>query len=285
MDKSVYDVTLKLNDGASYTLSKLGYDTSIFIEKIEGNIRALRDRTIAVLKELDLTLSTTQAAQLSKLIPEGAAASMGAIASIAPSFAAALEKRIMGTRAASSYAVFKELCDPANIWVGFKKKEARDEEPSEEEEEEEQSDYLFWMIAPSPCGKYVAVEFGEENTATFVSRTDTSKCIAGQLNRALEAINFRREVIRLTDEELRKPEYAVYYMAAKRTSSLQFIRKNFVARIIHSNPEAWKRKLLETWSGGRTEQSGGGDGTKFCGTCGAPLEADKKFCGGCGAKL
>jgi hypothetical protein len=74
-----------------------------------------------------------------------------------------------------------------------------------------------------------------------------------QLNRALEAISFKREVIRLTDDELLKPEYAEYYMAAKRTASLQFIRKNFIGRLIHSSPEAWERKLKEVWSGGKAE--------------------------------
>jgi hypothetical protein len=55
----------------------------------------------------------------------------------------------------------------------------------------------------------------------------------------------------MTDAELRKPENADYYMAAKRTASLQFIRSNFTGRVIHSSPESWKRKLMELWSGTR----------------------------------
>jgi hypothetical protein len=64
----------------------------------------------------------------------------------------------------------------------------------------------------------------------------------------LEAIAFKREVIRLTNEELRKPENADYYMAAKRTTALQFIRANFIGRVIHTGADAWKRKLAEMWS-------------------------------------
>jgi hypothetical protein len=74
------------------------------------------------------------------------------------------------------------------------------------------------------------------------------EAFARQLNRALEAIAWGREVIRLTDDELRKPENADYYMAAKRTAALQFVRANFAGRVIHSSPEAWKKKLTEMWS-------------------------------------
>jgi hypothetical protein len=113
--------------------------------------------------------------------------------------------------------------------------------------------YLLWLIAPSPDGQFAAVEFCEANSATFVYRTGGNfPVFAGQLNRALEAIRFRREVIRLTDAELQKPENADYYMAAKRTAALQFIRSRFTGRIIHSSTESWKRKLLEQW---KTDQT------------------------------
>jgi hypothetical protein len=93
------------------------------------------------------------------------------------------------------------------------------------------------------------VEFAEADSATFVHRTGGDFGIfARQINRALEAINFKREVIRMSDEELQKPENVDYYMAAKRTGSLQFVRSNFVGRVIHSSMENWKCKLTELWS-------------------------------------
>jgi len=59
---------------------------------------------------------------------------------------------------------------------------------------------------------------------------------------------FRQDLTRfLTDEELREPDNADYYMAAKRTAALQFVRSNFVGRIIHASTESWKRKLMEIW--------------------------------------
>jgi hypothetical protein len=56
-------------------------------------------------------------------------------------------------------------------------------------------------------------------------------------------------VIRLSDEELQKPENADYYMAQKRTPALQFVRKCFVGRVIHASADSWRRKLTELWGG------------------------------------
>ncbi|MCL1811225.1 MAG: hypothetical protein FWG41_03275 [Methanomassiliicoccaceae archaeon] len=257
LEKGAFEFKLKLNTGEEYTFSKLGHGTEPFADAVEKNIRAMRDRTIAAVKELDPSMTMTQASQIAKLMPEGAAAQIGQLAAIAPSFAAAVEAKISQTRAASSYNAFKELCDPAMMWIGFKKNEfpldgANGETPPDDESTDAEPDpYLFWMIAPSPNGQYAAVEFAVqpgEGAATFVYRTggDFSRS-AIQLNRALEAINFRREVIRLNEEELLKPENADYYMAAKRTASLQYVRDNFVGRVIHSSQESWKRKLMELW--------------------------------------
>jgi len=94
------------------------------------------------------------------------------------------------------------------------------------------------------------VEFSEADTATFVYCTDGDfHAFARRINRALEAIAFKREVIRLTDDDLRKPENDTYYMANKRTAALQFVRAKFKGRAIHSSPESWKRNLLACFEG------------------------------------
>jgi hypothetical protein len=333
MDKGDYELTLRLSTGARYTFAKLGYDTAPFADALEKQIRALREKSLATIKELDPSLTAAQASRLAKFMPEGAAVPIGQLETIAPSFAAAVEAKLTETRAADSYKAFKELCDPARIWVGFKKNDARTDGAGaagglpgmiggvgamlggltgngdnplaalsnltggaatlESENAPKPDPYLFWLIVPSRDNRYAAVEFAVlpgESAATFVYRTGGDfSLFAARLNRALEAINFKREVVRLTDEELRKPGNADYYMAAKRTASLQFIRTNFTGRVIHSSPEAWKRKLTELWSGksAQSNEAQVKDETakpKFCGQCGAAI-ANTKFCAGCGAKL
>jgi ribosomal protein L40E len=363
MDKGDYALTLRLDTGESYTYSKLGYDTAPIEAAVEKQIRALREKSLAAVKELDPTLTAAQASGIAKLMPEGAAAQFGRLTAIAPSFTAALEREIAETcqpgsgRAAEYYKAFKELCDPAQIYVGFIKNETTEEsaagglpgalggglggmlggnplgfgapaksqdfvgrggaterasfspqggnEQSAVRDDEggltggnnaEDSEieapppnpYLFWLIAPSPDGQFATAEFSEADTATFVYRTNGDfEAFARQLNRALEAIAWGREVMRLTDEELRKPENADYYMAAKRTAALQFVRANFAGRVIHSNPEAWKKKLTEMWSGASVadEIPKPQNKPRFCGQCGSELSPGAKFCGKCGSRL
>lgn len=258
MDKGDYNLTLRLDSTScqnvceSYSYSKLGYDTAPFELAVEKQIRALHEKTLAAVKNIDLSLTVSQALRLAKLMPEGAAAPIGQISAISPSFLAALEERICNTRAAQTYKVFKELSMPESIYIGFRKNELMPEDIEESEDEEcadVSSSYLLWFIASSRNGQYATVEFAEADTASFVYRTAGNfDSFAKQLNRALEAISFKREVIRLTDKELHKAEYADYLMALNYTSALKFIRENFVGRIIHTNIEAWKRKLLELWS-------------------------------------
>jgi len=277
LDKGEFQMTLTLDTGEKYLWGRLGYDTAPFTEAVEKQIRALREKTLAAVKEIDPTIDTAQASKLANLVPQGAAASLGQLAAISPSFAKALETKIADTRAAETYKHFKSICDPSKIYIGFRKnadaEEGDTEAPAgmagltgeageeitgqldgslvmdtEEVADETPDPYLLWLIAPSPNGQYAAVEFAEPNSATFVYRTGGDfDGFAGKLNKALEAIDFKREVIRLTDDELRKPENADYYMAAKRTAALGFIRANFKGRAIHSNPEAWKRKVNELW--------------------------------------
>ena len=330
LDKGDFSTTLMLDTGESYTFAKLGYDTAPFTDAVEKQIRKLREESLTAVKDIDPSLPTAPASQLAKLMPRGAAAPIGQIAGIAPSFVTALEGKIAATRAAESYTVFKELCDPTQIWVGFRKNEtAKDaggtmpggamadgaasddlsdgngsvdaingSDDNGGQNEAAPDPFLLWLIAPSPDGLFAAVEFAEANSATFVYRTGGDfTAFARQINRALEAIDFKREVIRLSDEELRKPENADYYMADKRTAALQYVRGAFTGRVIHASLESWKRKLTELWSPGKTVAGStptsstiespdpARTGSKFCGQCGAALAPGMKFCGSCGAKV
>ena len=295
MDKGEFELTLKLDTGESYTWARLGYDTVPFADAVEKQIRAQREKTLAAVMEIDPTLGMAQASQLARVVPRGAAAAFGTLAGIAPSFAAALEAKIAATRAAGTYQVFKELCEPAKIYAGFRKNEivaggaavavspggdaatggaessgdaaaggaigvgiagdsavndALTPEAGDAGAGPAPDPYLLWLIVPSPDGRYAAVEFAEADSATFVYKTGGDfDAFARMLNRSLEAIDFKREVIRLSDEELRKPENADYYMASKRTAALRFIRSMFVDRVIHSSADAWKSKLTGLWSG------------------------------------
>lgn len=97
--------------------------------------------------------------------------------------------------------------------------------------------YRLWLIAPVRAGGATAVEFagrGQDAAATFVYRHDgPGAAFAAQLNRALEAVAFAREPIRLDDDALTDPRYARYRMAVQRNTALQLVRRCLVARVVH----------------------------------------------------
>lgn len=281
MDRGSYTLTLRLGAEDLYAFQKLGYDTEPFAGAIEKQIRLLRERSLATIRELDPALTSAQSSAIAKLMPEGVAAQMGRLSAIAPSFVSAVEASLDSSRASATYKAFQKLCDPAQIWVGIKKKNGASDDAqtvgegsgagvpdglaagaaipgamqvlleggSEGAADMSGTSHMLWLIAPSPDGSSCAVEFvgdAGDAAATFVYRLGGDfDHFASKLNRALEAIDFRREPIRLTDEELMKPAYQDYRMAVERNPALQFVRSRFVGRVIHSG--SWEANLQRLW--------------------------------------
>jgi hypothetical protein len=65
------------------------------------------------------------------------------------------------------------------------------------------------------------------------------------LNYSMLSINFRREPVYLSDEQLKKPQYLKYQYAVERLPSLRLLRKHFIGRIIHSSTEQWKKDVMD----------------------------------------
>ena len=322
IEKSDFELTLKLA-GDKYSLRRMGYDTDSFIMSVEKQMRAMREKTLKAVRELDPTLSQLQAAEISRLMPLGAAAPMGKLGEISPSFIEMLEKKLGNSRAANTYKVFCELCDPSQIYIGFKK----DETPAAAEGDGisnvlgglsdklggldagdillfggdnpvPRDPYMLWLVVPSPDGHSCAVEFaGDMNdaAATFVYRFDGDfNDFARRLNLALEAISFKREVISLSEAELSSPDYVHYRMAVQRNAALKLVRSAFVGRVIHLGN--WRQKLETLWTGGTLPAATRvtpkpvpkaantiAAQMRFCTSCGAEQKTGARFCGKCGA--
>ena len=237
MEKDGFALALRLDTGESYRFMKLGYDTAPFAQNIEKCLYDLRENALKAVRELDGSLNPSQLSAIAKRMPEGAAAPLGCLYNIAPSFAAAVEDRIAVSRVADEYLALKEIGGFMRICVGMKSGLAG-----------EDSENILWLIAPGQKHGTAAVELvtsEETAAATFIyhgfSDWDTFR---RRLNQAMEAIGFRREVIRLTDDELTRPDYADMAMAVRRNGALRFIRSHFAGRVIHSSPEHWKRELF-----------------------------------------
>jgi hypothetical protein len=63
------------------------------------------------------------------------------------------------------------------------------------------------------------------------------------INNAMIDVNFRREPIFLSEEQLDDTKYVQYRFAIKRMPSLRMLRSLFIGRVIHSSHEHWKSNV------------------------------------------
>jgi len=230
---------ISMDNGDSYKLIRIGHDLAPFKKALEAQLIALRERTLSMVRSLCDGLDTKESLTIAKMIPEGIAAPVRDLAKISDRFVEAMEARIAESHASESYVVLKDVCDLGSVCVGIKTELAGDNN----------DEGIIWMIAPGNVKGVAAVELAvAEDTAaaTFIYRFDNEwDRFKRDLNRAMEAIDFKRRVISLTEEELTKEEFSDYAMAVKRTAALRFIRGCFTGRVIHSTPESWKRDIFK----------------------------------------
>jgi hypothetical protein len=60
------------------------------------------------------------------------------------------------------------------------------------------------------------------------------------VNRSMIEVNFRREPIYLTENQLESTEYTQYRFAIAKIPSLRTLRDRFVGRVIHSSQDQWR---------------------------------------------
>ena len=68
------------------------------------------------------------------------------------------------------------------------------------------------------------------------------------INRSMIEINFRREPIYLTENQLESTQYTQYRFAISKIPSLKTLRNQFVGRVIHASPEQWKKDVTSLLS-------------------------------------
>ncbi|HUK85501.1 MAG TPA: hypothetical protein VLU95_06545 [Candidatus Acidoferrum sp.] len=63
-------------------------------------------------------------------------------------------------------------------------------------------------------------------------------------NRSMIEINFRREPIYLTENQLESTQYTQYRFAISKIPSLKALRDQFIGRVIHASQEQWKADVI-----------------------------------------
>jgi hypothetical protein len=66
-----------------------------------------------------------------------------------------------------------------------------------------------------------------------------------KINRHLITVNFRREPIYLTNEQLNSTAYVGYQRTISKVPSLRELRRLFIGRVMHYSPEQWKEAVIQ----------------------------------------
>ena len=260
MIRAEYGVTVTLVTGESYTFSKMGHHAEYFGQCLTDRLRTLREKNLKWIKGIDDTLTTVQASAVMKLTQEGLSAPIGKLRSIAPSFTAELEKIISDSRLRDTYPVLKQICAEHRLYVGLKPADMKEPEAAAITEtktgevatdsdckEKRAPEPILWLVAYDESLKNAAVELAlpdDEAAATYLYRVQGGwQRFACQIDRAMEAVGFRRELISLPDDKFSAQKYAGYAMAIKRTQSLRLIRSCFMGRLMHSSAHRWRLEI------------------------------------------
>ncbi len=322
MNNADYTITLKLKTDECYSFSKLGYDTSSFVRHIEDNIRALRDKSTDYAKELDNSLTSAQAASAGGLLIGAIATDIKLLKARLPEFSEFVERKLRESRIHQYYKLLSEIGDTDLMRVGIRPipvlsedattilpgislenmtqviqklmNRSTETEGNEAELEEKPPEPMLWIIIPSKDKSRIILEMAlpdDEASATYIFDTNGDFAKVSELiSRVLEATNFQREFITLTDDKLVKNESR--RILVSRTPAIAELRSYFIGRVIHASETSWKRGILKYMQSANNDGSITEDtaventsNVGFCTNCGAPKNASAKFCGTCGSKF
>ena len=311
-----YTYELQMHSGERICLSKLGREMDILDRQMTEQLHKLGKKTLEWQKEVAPDISSMQAAYVAGLMPYGRGAQFQKIVEMAPGFSSAIDKQMKESRMAKTYPWLLELCGGQDFWTGILPAPNQDsllgnmeclqdgnldlsklsgllnankDESTSETMPEKKTETVLWMLVPDKAKRIAAVELSlteNEAAATYIYRIPGAwEDFAIQIDRALEAGEFDRQLIQLSEEQLRLPENLGKRMLVKRTPALELLRKQFAGRAIHTSMDRWK-KDIETCCNNTCITSSEKEKVmeKHCVTCGAKLQAGVKFCGQCGTR-
>ncbi len=260
---------------------------------------------MSFIRALDSSIGMSEAVEVARLMPSDQVVCFDKLEAEYPSLAKVVREIIKSSRIADSFEMLQSIGDNTQLMVGIKegpaekvesqKKgtlsgEEHNEESPAPEQKEEKPEYTIWIIAPGKDHKAAAVELAlpGEQSATYLYRTEGNfDELVSIINRALEAVSFRREFIMLAEDKLQSDKYDEYRMLLERTPVLKLLRERFLTRVIHASPEKWKADIL---AGLKLPSDDAikpqeNKSPKYCASCGASLQEGVKFCSGCGARI
>jgi len=254
-----YKLILETDYGDSYLLSRMGKELDTCYKMLNDLIKALSVKTQLSLQELLPIYDSSVIRKITKLMKDGRAARHMDIDLISPGIWTELEKKLDTFGMKEEYEYLASLGHSERMCIGMKRglmgdltKEyiwflipifsadtARPGNAIAMEataaEGSGRATYFFKIMEPSIYKNLI----NQEELQAVVDKS------LKQINRDLISVNFRREPIYLTDEQLDSAAYVAYRRAVSKVPSLQELRRLFIGRVIHSSLEQWKASITQ----------------------------------------
>ena len=250
-----FSLNILLDLGEKLTLTMMGGRFEELKSDIERLIEEMYQRTAEMLKEyFPKGVSEWTILQLSRVLKQGKATRKSEIEEISPDLWGVLQRIIFKRpdeessqepdeerKAAFDYLL--SLAGPENTYIGI-----RESFTSSEEELKP----IFWFLVAFPKENAIASEVtNEEGHATYFFRIkedgkpspDDVKRKVKEINRSMQALNFRRDVIRASDDEIKSDKFSRYRVALRKLPYLNRIRQDFIDRAIHTSEESWRKEV------------------------------------------
>ena len=253
-----YSVYVETELGERFVFSQMGEKRDFFNRSLSEAMNELSARTQSLINEIIPQLDSISTRRLVRLLREGKAAEKAEIDKVTGRFWPPLEAKAKAMGLRDSYDFLKEIGQAERICLGVKRGLSRNEA----------EDYVWFLVPiygvdPSSPGNAVALEATtgiDEGRATYFFRLMNRKKynsakdlqslhqefdrFLGAINRCMIEINFRREPIYFTEDQLSDPKYIHYRFAVQEIPLLKTLRSLFIGRVMHYNPEQWKNDTL-----------------------------------------
>lgn len=222
-----------------YQVIRIGLDTEPLQYQLGRCLATLRDEAALQVRAIAPACTQDEVSALATLIPCGVLADCRELALAASGFVEGVEGIVAASIARETYPVLKDLAEKAapamgvGMAFGLRQQDGAD---------------VVWIAAPikGAGGQRIVIEVAAPEgtpvaTYVFAAGGDVTQTFY-LLNRALEAVGFRRDVIYLTDDELAANELYLTTLAC--TPALRFLREHLIVRIPHTSLDSWSEKLL-----------------------------------------
>lgn len=254
-----YKIIISTDIGESLILSKMGLALEGFKKTYTELTNKLDKKLQSTILDLFSGADSSLLGKLSKLIRDGKSVKKEDLDLLSKSLWPQMEYKLQSTGLSEEYNFLKAMGQMDKISIGLKKGlmgnltgeyiwflipiySLSHELPgnivameSVSSENEGRATYFFKIMNRAEYNKLQSIDELNKRADKFIML----------LNYCMLVINFRREPIYLSRSQLTKPQYIKYLYSIENQPALKLIRKHFIGRVIHSNPEQWKKDTLD----------------------------------------